>query len=265
MDRPRTRAKFTALNLFCLLFVCTGTSSHTAAVAGVSETQLAAKVRICFQENHYVFVSVIRTFLRQIEKHLADRFSGDAVQRAATPAGDKRPATAAAAAAASSAAPVSSPLQRIQEDEEELSSPDVAAKLEVGARAAFRRAQNCVFIVSLPMRNSRSLPLPSPPSSSPCHLISPAGGAARVGRGARAPRAYGGAAPGDSKPIISSDSKPIISIALGARAARLVAHAHCHDVLQFKRHLSDGVFVDVPGVMGSNACVLFLMFVLGRN
>jgi hypothetical protein len=26
------------------------------------------------------------------------------------------------------------------------------------------------------------------------------------------------------------------------RAARLVAHAHCHDVLQFERHLSDGVF-----------------------
>ncbi len=115
-------------------------------------------MRICFQENHYVFVSVTRTFLRQIEKHLADRFSGDAVQRAATPAGDKRPATAAAAAAASSAAPVSSPLRRIQEDEEELSSPDVAAKLEVGARAGIpsrsKLPGNCVFIVSAPMRNS---------------------------------------------------------------------------------------------------------------
>jgi hypothetical protein len=136
---------------------------------------------ICFPEYHYVFLSLIRTFLRQIEKHLADRFSGDAVQRAATPAGGKQhaAAAAAAAAAASSVAAVSSPLARIQEDEEELSSPDVTAKLEVRAHSAL--VQNCVYSLCIPFLQNcvycfsvhaqlRLLSLSSPPLSSPSHL-----------------------------------------------------------------------------------------------
>ncbi len=62
---------------------------------------------------------------QQIEQHLAAQSTG---VRASTPSVAKQRGDASAAAAAAAA----SPLAPICEDDEEISSPDVNAKLEVG-------------------------------------------------------------------------------------------------------------------------------------